>query len=207
MKAREQKGRQWENAEDSRLVHQQAYFCSFLLLSFSAKYHWQGCYVNAVPYQFLLDSIERLFCTSSFFPPFYLYQSCSRDSLVLAYFYFYFFFSFSLNFLSVSNNWTGPHSALSHGHTYLPACVYLPLPACLPTCGSPPWCVARCIHSPVSHRCTCILNYVARTTVRNGAHAGFDTRTHARACVRLYDGVNNHGATNGGGEWSIRLRR
>lgn len=102
---------------------------------------------------------------------------CSRIYII--------FFSFSLNFLSVSNNWTGPHSALSHGHTYLPACVYLPLPACLPTCGSPPRCIARCIHSPVSHRCTCILSYVARTTVRNGAHAGF------RTCMRAHDEVNN----------------
>jgi len=41
-------------------------------------------------------------------------------------------FSSSRPLLSVSNNWTGPHSALSHGHISLPASTCLYLPACLP---------------------------------------------------------------------------
>lgn len=169
------------------------YQVSCILLCPFPMYHWQGCRVNAASYHFLLDSIESaFFCTSSFFSlrSTYINPVLRALSRVCArvYFLFLFFLLFSLNFLSVSNNWTGPHSALSHGHTYLPACIYLPLPAYLrfPSLLFPlssPRCIAWCIHSPVSHRCTCILSYVARTSVRNGAHANFDTRTHARTRV------------------------
>lgn len=103
------------------------------------------------------------------------------------------FFFHPLDLLSVSNNWTGPHSALSHGHTSpylrLPAftCLLLVclaclpawfacLPACLPTI-SPPLVHSRCIHSLVSHRYTCISSYIARMPVRNNAHVVLDTRT------------------------------
>lgn len=122
-------------------------------------------------YQFLWDPIERLVFgpLSSRLPSFksfvYLYPLFALlMSLCASFFHL-------PDLLSVSNNWTGPHSALSHGHISLPAstCLYLLvclaclvcLRACLPTISFP-LAHSRCIHSLVSHRHTCTLSYIAR---------------------------------------------
>lgn len=86
--------------------------------------------------------------------------------------------------------------------------IYLRLPAftCLPAClvpsssFPPPPLLPESMRSPVLHRYTRILSYIAKTTVRNGART--PVSTHARACIQdaAVTVIQLVGREGGGGE-------
>lgn len=134
------------------------------------------------------------FCTSSFFPPFHLYQSCSSRILSRARVFFS-FFSFFFHFLSTS--YPSQITGLAHTRrsrmdtpTYLPASTCLYLPACLPAVSPllPPPSMHSLMHSfscfasMYMHIELCRADERAKWRTRRFRHT--HARTHARACTR-----------------------